>query len=275
MMVATAIEGMVHATQTVGVRVDVIKSIDVVLSSLKAAIEQKRAWLITFANPATALLAKRNPAFRDALAEFDMVAPDGIGMVLAMRMLHQESGLRISFDSTSLAPLVFRLAAEKGLGVVLIGGAAGVAEAATKRLMLAYPGLQIQAAFDGYGDLDAAVDTITTLGPDIVVAGMGAPAQEQFLLKLHRNGWVGLGFTCGGYLDQLSLKGIEYYPPWVDHYDIRWAYRFIKEPRRLWRRYLLEYPMFGLRLCGAVLTRQRLDRPPRGSRIGARKDTFV
>jgi len=243
-------------TETVGVRVDAIDSVDVVSASLTAAMKQKRPWLMTFANPATAILASRNHEFRKALTEFDLVAPDGIGMVMAMQMLHRRPALRLSFDSTSLAPFVFRLAVDNGITIGLSGGVSGVAEAAGERLSLAYPGLRIAATFDGYGDHDAAVEVITNLAPGIVIVGMGAPLQEQFLLKLVRNGWVGLGFTCGGYLDQLSLKGPDYYPAWVHEYNIRSAYRLIMEPRRLWRRYLLDYPKFGLRL-GRCLVQPR------------------
>ena len=80
---------------------------------------------------------------------------------------------------------------------------------------------------------------------------MGAPLQEQFLLKLAASGWIGLGFTCGGYLDQLSLKGTAYYPAWVDRFNIRWAYRFFMEPARLLAQIPIDYPQFGIIFCGS------------------------
>jgi N-acetylglucosaminyldiphosphoundecaprenol N-acetyl-beta-D-mannosaminyltransferase len=52
-----------------------------------------------------------------------------------------------------------------------------------------------------------------------------------------------MGFTCGGFLDQIiKYKGA--YPEWIDHYNLRFLYRLIKEPKRLWRRYLIEYQVF-------------------------------
>jgi N-acetylglucosaminyldiphosphoundecaprenol N-acetyl-beta-D-mannosaminyltransferase len=246
-------QALIQSTRSVGIRVDAINSLEAVRSNLNAALAENRSFLMTFANPATVILAAHNYEFRDILNEFDIVAPDGVGMVLAMRRLHQKPALRISFDSTSLAPLVFQLAVDKGINVILSGGAPGIAEAAKHRLMLAYPGLQIGVTFSGYGNLDATADAIAALAPGIVIAGMGAPVQESFLLQLVRRGWVGLGFTCGGYLDQLSLKGTKYYPGWVDRCEVRWAYRLFMEPGRLWRRYLLEYPQFGVRLAAALL----------------------
>jgi N-acetylglucosaminyldiphosphoundecaprenol N-acetyl-beta-D-mannosaminyltransferase len=249
----TGAQNLLLSTFTVGIRVDAIDSIDTVIERLMSAMHQKQPWLMTFANPATAILATRNAEFRHALVQFDMVAPDGIGMVMAIQMLHRRPASRISFDDTSLAPSVFKIAADQDIGVVLTGGLPGVAEIARQRLLRANPGLRIDAVFDGYQNVDAVVAAITGLARGIVIAGMGAPAQEQFLLKLAANGWSGLGFTCGGYLDQLSLKGTSYYPAWVDRYNVRWAYRLFMEPKRLWRRYLIDYPQFGMRLCGSLL----------------------
>ena len=67
------------------------------------------------------------------------------------------------------------------------------------------------ATFDGYADRATTIDTIRALAPDIIVCGMGSIVQENFLLQLVKVGWRGVGFTCGGYLDQLN-GGINYYP---------------------------------------------------------------
>jgi len=80
---------------------------------------------------------------------------------------------------------------------------------------------------------------------------MGSLVQESFLLALMGSGWRGLGFTCGGFLDQLS-NGFNYYPKLVNALNLRWAYRLAKDPRRLWRRYLLDYPVFAFGLCKAL-----------------------
>ena len=75
-------------------------------------------------------------------------------------------------------------------------------------------------------------------------------------MKLRAQGFSGLGFTCGGFLDQLA-ESQHYYPAWIDKADLRWLYRLCKEPRRLLRRYTLDYaPFIGMTLGGVL--RQRL-----------------
>lgn len=213
-----------------------------------------RPVLVTFANPATALLARHAPAFGRDLWAFDFVLPDGIGMCMAMRLLHGLPARRISFDMTSLAPLVFEHARSKGLAVVLVGGAPGVAERAQERIAATYPGLCITGALGGYGDVDDTMRQAAALCPDILVCGMGSVRQEAFLLGMGALGWRGWGFTCGGFLDQLHGQ-LHYYPGWVDRANLRWAYRLFREPGRLWRRYLIQYSQFAWLVCAARIRR--------------------
>ena len=241
----------VHRTITTGVRVDAIRTLDSALDLIKSNL-RRHAFLVTFVNPGTAVMAQRNITYARLLDSFDLVAPDGIAMALAIRWLHHLPAERISFDQTSLAPPVLRLAAEQDVSIVLCGGRPGVAEQARQQLVAAYPTLRIVGVFDGYGDLVQKAATIAQLAPEMVICGMGGFAQEAFLLSLIKGGWSGIGLTCGGFLDQLS-SGPQYYPGFIDKMNLRWAYRLAKEPRRLWRRYLLDYPAFAASLCRAMI----------------------
>src|ERR1700712_984810 len=91
----------------VGVPVDAIPSLEVITAAMLEAYEARRPWLMSFANPATAVAIKRFPQLRPILERFDLVAPDGSGMAVAMRLLHAHPAMRVSFDDTSLAPVVF------------------------------------------------------------------------------------------------------------------------------------------------------------------------
>jgi N-acetylglucosaminyldiphosphoundecaprenol N-acetyl-beta-D-mannosaminyltransferase len=251
--------GKVVLTETVGVPVHAVLPSDgsqaaaIVAQLLRTA--RNKTFLVTFANPATAIVARRSAAFGEDLRNFDMVLPDGSGMCLAIKLLHKLPAQRVSFDSTSLAPEIFHLACELGSSIVFVGGAPLVAERARVQVANHFPGIRIIGAVDGYGDVNAKIDAIARLNPDIVICGMGSGSQEAFLLKLRAAGWSGWGFTCGGYLDQLQAE-INYYPGWVDRANLRWAYRLAREPGRLWRRYLIDYSCFGLLLCANIANRK-------------------
>jgi N-acetylglucosaminyldiphosphoundecaprenol N-acetyl-beta-D-mannosaminyltransferase len=241
----------VRPTTTSGLRVDAIADRAVVLEAVANALRDHRRLLITFANPGTPIIAKRSNAV-SLFDRFDIVAADGIAMVQGMKWLHRLPVVRLSFDSTSLAPPVFRLAEQYAIRVVLCGGRPGVAERAAEHLKAAYSRLRIVATFDGYTDSEVQIAQIRRLDPQLVICGMGPIRQEWFLATLTDWGWSGVGITCGGYLDQLG-QGLQYYPTAINALNLRWAYRLYREPRRLWRRYLLDYPRFAMSLCRAKL----------------------
>lgn len=245
----------VQRTEVVGIRVDAIPTFDIAIAAIEQALRNRTQFFMTFANPGTAVLASREGEAK-LFEQFDMVGPDGIGMVKAIRWLHRVPAIRAAFDTTSLAPEVFRLAILHNRSIVLCGGKPGVAEHAANQLQAAYAGLPVIATYHGYEPHSATVAAICALDPDIVIVGMGGIMQERFLITLRDAGWRGAGFTCGGFLDQLA-GGLDYYPRVIDAWNLRWAYRLAMEPRRLWRRYLLDYPKFATSLGKAMIMRTR------------------
>ncbi|XQU07710.1 WecB/TagA/CpsF family glycosyltransferase [Halomonas sp. LY9] len=172
---------------------------------------------------------------------------DGIAVVLYVRLFKQKKIIRTSFDDTSIAPVVFKHAQANALTVSLIGGTEENIHQAAQLLQQKYPSLTLVYTRSGYfvDDEERTQSLQRAASCDIVVVGMGAGKQERLLLDLRKIGWQGTGFTCGGYLDQfVHAKGQDYYPAWVDKLNLRWLYRMAKEPRRLLKRYLKDYPYF-------------------------------
>jgi len=250
----------VRKTETLGLPVHALLTPDAGRAA-EAAMDlvesiPKDVVLVTFTNPGVVPLARRSASYQRSLREFDVILPDGIGMCIAITWLHGLAAKRVSFDTTSLAPALFARAQARNLRIVLVGGVPLVAEKARAQIIAHYPGIQIAAAFDGFGDLAAKADAVSEIRPDIVICGMGSIRQEAFLIELRQQGWRGWGFTCGGYLDQL-VGGMTYYPRWVDATNLRWAYRLLREPGRLWRRYFIDYPHFGALVVVSRLRKHR------------------
>lgn len=198
--------------------------------------------------------------FGAALANLDLVLPDGIGIVWALRQLTGVRAARISFDATSLYHPVFRHLQSIRCPVFIIGGRPGVAAKAAERMQTIYPTLNVVGVMHGYQSRAHSVRTIKGSGARFVLCGMGAPNQERMLMALKQAGFSGSAFSCGGFLDQVVEKK-EYYPRWVDRLEVRCLYRLAREPRRLCRRYLYEYQAFMRQFLQTMLTR-----PPRSAR---------
>lgn len=172
---------------------------------------------------------------------------DGIAIVAYARLFKKKKIVRTSFDDTSIAPIVFQYAVLHGRAVSLVGGTEKNVCLAKQLLEEKYPGLSIVLARSGYFNSPEERQQCLERAAlsDILVVGMGAGKQERMLLDLREAGWQGVGFTCGGYLDQfVHAKGRDYYPAWVDKLNLRWLYRMVKEPNRLLKRYLKDYPHF-------------------------------
>ena len=171
---------------------------------------------------------------------------DGIALVWLYNLLCGASIDRYAFDYSSIAGSVFDETRARGGTVYLIGGPEGIAREAAQVILHRHPGLRIAGTRSGFfaapADYERALEDASKA--DVVIAGMGAPLQESFLADLWDRGWRGAGYTCGGFLEQIVGTDGEYFPPWSNRFHLRWLFRLYKEPRRLWKRYLLDYPKF-------------------------------
>jgi len=200
--------------------------------------------IYTFLNPVSYLTAIRNEGLLD---RFDGILVDGTFLAVAIRLLYGKVIKRRSFDMTSVAFSLFRHAQSECKSIYLIGAKQEQAELSAMILRKQYPGLRIVGYRNGYlsstDEMKKTCEEIISMNPDYVIAGMGTPLQEMFLLRLKDCGYKGIGFTCGGFISQLSMKGIAYYPTWANKYNIRFLYRFCKE-RHTRKRYMRAFALF-------------------------------
>ena len=116
-----------------------------------------------------------------------------------------------------------------------------------ERIRQDFPALSLNGCLSGFEDHQAAIDQILASGADTVLCGMGLPHQERFIIKLKESGFQGIAISCGGFLDQL-IKAEAYYPKIIDQLELRWLYRLVTEPKRLGKRYLVDYWTFVMAL---------------------------
>lgn len=210
-------------------------------SDLDMGFNKKR--LVTFLNPYSYLIARCNV---DSFCQFDEIHCDGFVLANLMALVGNRCH-RVSFDMTSLAPVVFHDASESGMRIYFVGSEPGVADKAVEKIKSEYPVLLVCGVRHGYFssscERENFIEELANQKPDIVVVGMGAPLQERFLIDLRNSGWEGIGYTCGGFFHQTARGGTQYYPEWMNRFNLRWIYRMIDEPK-LVRRYFIDYPKF-------------------------------
>ena len=215
------------------------------MHAITEGLMRKSGMCVTFINPHAFYLRAVDQGYANCLWHFDLVLADGIGVSKAVRWLSGESIERQSFDNTSLFRPVLSHLNENKNSIAILGGKPGVAEKAAAKMKSNFPRVRCLGSRDGFLDFGELLNWILALQPDVVLVGMGAPIQEKFLLRLKQSGYRGLAITCGGFLDQY-IEGETYYPAIVDKFNIRFAYRLYREPKRLAKRYLIEYQIFIL-----------------------------
>lgn len=222
------------------------------LAELSEALARRRHVKLAFCNANLVNLGARDPALLSRLAGF-LVLADGFGVDIASRLLHGAS-FPANLNGTDFIPAL--LASEpRTLRVALVGGRPGVAERAARRLARDYPAHRFDVAGDGYFTLEQEAGLLARLAaspPDLLLVALGNPLQERWIADRlgPRHGTVAAG--VGALFDFLAGE-VARAPEPIRRFRLEWAYRLWREPRRLWRRYILGNPVFLLRVL-----RQRL-----------------
>lgn len=186
--------------------------------------------IYTFLNPVSYLTALDNQALFE---QFDGIFADGSILVSAIKLCYGKKVRRVSFDMTSLAPYLLTYAEANAKTVYIVASTQSQVEKAVKIFKEQYPGLRIAGYRNGYfaseEEKQMEAKHIMELNPDFLIVGMGALMQEQFLLKVKKLGYRGIGFTCGGFIHQTAENQMYYYPKWIDQMNLRFLYRMYKE----------------------------------------------
>lgn len=189
---------------------------------------------------------ERNARFRDAYQRADLSLADGTPIVWASRLLGSPLPERVS-GADLVLPLMQR-AAERRYRVYLLGAGPGVAEKAGQVLRQRHgvDVVGIDAPFIELGAVDeAVVSRIVAARPHLLLVALGAPKQELLIDHIRTRIAPTVALGIGASLDFIAGT-VRRAPRWVSKAGLEWLFRLSQEPRRLWRRYLVDDPYFAL-----------------------------
>ncbi len=237
------------------------------LVAIAALVAKKVGGRVFTPNVDHVVLATNNTDFREAYRAADLSLVDGMPVLWGSRLLGLPLPEKIS-GSDLLMPLVEQ-AARRRWRVFLLGGAPGVAEQVRDTLRKRFPSLHVvgtaspavDVSPDGALPLET-IERINRLGTDLLLVALGSPKQEIFIHRIapliRRTVSVGVGAGFDFITGRAKRA-----PRWISRLGFEWLFRLCREPRRLWRRYLLRDPAFFLILARAFLTpRRRLIEAP-------------
>lgn len=186
--------------------------------------------IYTFLNPVSYLTALKE---KSLFEKFDGIFADGSGLVYAILALYFHKVTRRSFDMVGIAPMLFSYADDMKKTVYFIGSNEQEIEKAVNIFHAHYPNMNIAGFRNGFfnseEEIEAEIQKVVDVQPDFLIVSMGIKKQEEMLVRMRDAGFNGVGFTCGGFIRQTSMNKIDYYPAWVDRWNLRFVYRMIKE----------------------------------------------
>lgn len=222
-----------------GVKIDQVKMSEAVSRVRELTVEPSRSALVVTPNSEILALASENKDLARILNSADLATPDGIGVVLASKILGEPLAERVAgFD---LISNLFKEFAASDLNFYFLGSKPGVVEKAITNLKNDYPQINIVGAHHGYLDQASRKKVFREINEskvDLLLVGMGFPLQEKFLDQYLAQLDVGAAITVGGSFDVLAGEA-KRAPLWVQKIGLEWFYRFLQEPSRFKRILLL------------------------------------
>lgn len=190
-------------------------------------------------NAASIIEIVKNDNLRRAINNSDLVNIDGVSVLWALRILGYQVSERV--PCPDLAEDILSLAEIRHYSVFLFGAQEASLLLAIDSLQKRYPNLKIAGYRNGYyksEDEPAIVDMINSANPDILFLGMSSPNKELFVEKYRKLLSAKYFLGVGGFFDIIS-GAKKRAPLWMQKIGMEWFYRFIQEPHRMWRRYII------------------------------------
>ncbi|UDL07028.1 WecB/TagA/CpsF family glycosyltransferase [Marinobacter sp. CA1] len=209
-----------------------------------AALHAQESTNLFFINAHCLNVSHENADYYRALTEAELVFPDGSGVEKGCKLHGGE--LVANLNGTDLFPHICEIAASNGTPVFLLGARPGVADKVAQWAAEQYSDLQIAGVQHGYFSLedeDAIIDNINCSGAKLLIVAMGVPMQELWLKRVQSRLHTRLNIAVGGLFDFYSGR-IPRAPLWMREAGTEWLWRFLQEPRRMWRRYFLGNPIY-------------------------------
>lgn len=214
----------------------------------------------------TALSRPRHPELLEVLRSSDLVTADGFPIVWLSRLLGRPISERVC--GSDMVPAIARRAAEEGLSIFLLGGAAGIAAEAGRVLEARYPGLRIAGSAAPFikttgrdlantEDEDLALlDEIHASEADILLVGLGNPKQELWFNRNRKRLRTPVSIGVGGTFE-FVIGTVRRAPAIWQRLNLEWVFRMLQDPGRLWKRYSKGLVKLGALATPVILQRIR------------------
>lgn len=227
-----------------------LKTLSLLGSKAELALLPEGKLLINTINAHSFNTAQKDELFAEALKNGDYLIPDGASIVKACRWLNAKSQPKERIAGWDLFEFEMERLNRKGGRCMFMGSSPKVLGLIVKKAKVVYPNIEVVTYSPPYKpefteeENGAIVHAINEADPDLLWIGMTAPKQEKWTYS-H---WDELKIRCHvgtiGAVFDFFAGTYQRAPSWWQEHSLEWLYRLLKEPRRMWRRYVIGNPLF-------------------------------
>lgn len=203
-------------------------------------LKNEEASTIFFLNAHYYNLSCRNDEYRRILNKSTVVLNDGIGVKLGLKL--KKLNAKENMNGTDLIPKIIKFVEKKESKIFLLGAKNNVITKVPEKLKSNYPNINIVGFRDGYfkeDEEEKLIKDINNSGAEIIIIGMGAPYQEIWIERNKSKLKNIKIIIAGGAIFDFISEEVSRAPLIIRNLNLEWFYRFILEPKRLFRRYIV------------------------------------
>lgn len=221
---------------------------NVTMSETIAAIEhmiatEKKSYVVAI-NVDVVMKIENDSYLKKVVDNANMVLVDGKPLVWISKM--HGKPLKEKISGSDLVPQLCEVAAEKGYRVFIIGGKDGIAQQAKQKLEDKYPNIKITGTYAppfGFEKNEKELNTINQMiskaKPDLLIVCFGCPKQEKWIYENIGKYDAKVSVCAGATVDFLA-GNVKRAPRWMSEHGLEWFYRFLQEPKRMFKRYFID-----------------------------------
>lgn len=238
-----------------------LKNITLVCGKDKLAKIPDGKVLINTINAHSYNVARKDELFAEALINGDYLIPDGMSVVKACKWLRTKSQPKERIAGADLFEFEMGRLNHKGGTVMFMGSSEKTLAKIVEQAAKVYPNLKVVTYSPPYKpefnkeDNKEIINAINQANPDLLWIGMTAPKQEKWTYS-H---WNELNIHCHvgtiGAVFDFFAGNTKRAPQWWQQHGLEWLYRLLKEPRRMWRRYIIGNTVFLWHMLGEKFSR--------------------
>lgn len=214
------------------------------LDNIEKMINLKKKSYIVAVNVDVIMKIEQDEELKKITDEADMVLIDGKPLIWISKL--KKAPIKEKISGSDLVPKLCELSDKKGYTIFILGGKDGIAKQAKEKLESQYKNIKIVGVYSPKFGFENDKKELTKINsminkkkPDLLFVCLGCPKQEKWIYN-HINEYDAKVSVCAGATVDFLAGNMKRAPKWMSNCGLEWFYRFLQEPKRLFKRYFID-----------------------------------